>query len=162
MIATALLAVLLVQPASAAEAAPSPAPAASTTAVAGSTLTVAAIYTGDRVRDPFSTASSGGTRRSASEKSGEENAPLDIHAMTLRGIMQDSNTEYALLTAESGEAFMLRGGRLYNGAAKVVPGITGRIRLKQKTVELITADKDVQVFRLGETEEKDKDKERKP
>lgn len=156
MTATALLAAMLVLPAPAAE----PAPASSTAAVAVSTLTVSAIYTGDRLRDPFSAASSGGLRRSASDKSGDENAPLDIHAMTLRGIMQDSKTEYALFTAESGEAFMLRGGRLYNGAAKPVPGVTGRIRLKQKTVELITADKDVQVFRLGETEEKDK--ERRP
>lgn len=158
MTATALLAVLLALPASAAD--PAPAPAASTAAVAGSTLTVSAIYTGDRARDPFSTSSAGGARRSAASKSGDENAPLDIHAMTLRGIMQDSDTEYALLTAEGGEAFMLRGGKLYNGASKAVPGVTGRIRLKQKTVELITADKDVQVFRLGETEEKDK--ERKP
>lgn len=160
MTLAALLAVLLATPAAAAD--PAPAPAASTAAVAGSTLTVSAIYTGDRVRDPFSTASSGGARRAASDKPGEENAPPDIHALTLRGIMQDSDTEYALLTAEGGESFMLRGGRLHNGAGKAVPGITGRIRLKQKTVELITADKDVQVFRLGETEEKDKDKERKP
>jgi hypothetical protein len=159
MTTSALLAVLLALPAAAAD--PAASPAASTAAVAVSTLTVSAIYTGDRVRDPFSTSSSGGVRRS-SEKQGDENAPPDIHALTLRGIMKDAANDYALFTAESGESFMLRGGRLHSGAGKPVPGITGRIRLKQKTVELITADKDVQVYRLGEDEEKDKDKERRP
>ena len=52
---------------------------------------------------------------------------------------------------------MLRAGKFYNDRNKLVPGISGRIRLKQKTVELVTAEKDVQVFRLGE-EEKDKEK----
>ena len=66
---------------------------------------------------------------------------------------------YALFASESGGTYMLRAGRLYNDRNKPIPGITGRIKLKQKTVELITAEKDVQVFRLGE-DEKDKDKEK--
>ena len=53
---------------------------------------------------------------------------------------------------------MLRANRLYNERNKLVPGITGRINLKQKRVELMTADKDVQTYLIGEPKEKDEDK----
>lgn len=145
--------------------APSPAVAASTSAahVAVSTQTVGSIYTGDRVRDPFlpATMGGGGARRVESKSEGD-NGPevVDIHGMSLRGIMKDAKTDYALFSAETGGSYILRGGKLYNERNKQVPGITGAVKLKQKTVELVTADKDVQVFRLGE--EEDKDKEMKP
>lgn len=134
--------------------------AASTSAasVAASTQTVSTIYTGDRVRDPFLPAAMGASsarRRDDSQPEGPE--VVDIHAMTLRGIMKDATIDYALFTSETGSSYLLRGGRLYNERQKVVPGIRGVIKIKQKTVELITPDKDVQVFRLGEDEmEKEK------
>jgi hypothetical protein len=157
--------VLLLATAGLASAGPAPSPAAvaaSTGAaqlpVGTSTQTVSSIYTGDRVRDPFLPAAMGGTsvRRVDSTKAGGPEV-VDIHGMTLRGIMKDAKVDYALFTAEGGGAFLLRGGKLYNDRNKPVPGITGAIKLKQKTVELITPDKDVQVFRLGE-DEKEKEK----
>lgn len=165
---TSLLALLLATAGPAAAGpAPSPVPAvaASTSAakVSVSTQTVGSIYTGDRVRDPFQAATmgGGGSRRAESKTEGD-NGPevVDIHGMSLRGIMKDAKTDYALFTAETGGSYVLRGGRLYNERNKPVQGITGAVKLKQKTVELVTADKDVQVFRLGE--EEDKDKEKKP
>jgi hypothetical protein len=138
-----------------------PAPVVSTGTVlpiGASTQTVSSIYTGDRVRDPFLPAAMGATssRRSEDVKT-EGPEVVDIHGMQLRGIMKDAKIDYALFTAETGGTYLLRGGRLYNERNKVVPGVTGAIKLKQKTVELITPDKDVQVFRLGE-EEKEKEK----
>ena len=159
---------LRAQAPAAAAPAPAAAPAASTTtaaaaagALAQSTATVASIYTGDRVRDPFMAASMGGgpARAPKAEKDGEEQQAVDIHALVLRGIMKDTKTDYALFSAESGNTYMLRDGKLWDDRRKRVPGVTGKIKLKQKTVELMTPDKDVQVYRLGE-DDKDKEKDK--
>jgi len=142
---------------------PSPAVAASTSTVlpiGASTQTVSSLYTGDRVRDPFLPAAMGATSaRRVEDKDGSAGPEIvDIHGMTLRGILKDATADYALFASEQGGTYLLRAGKLFNDNNKPVPGVTGRIKLKQKTVELITADKDVQVFRLGEEEEKDKEK----
>lgn len=142
--------------------APSPAPAvASSTKTAGSPLgvstqTVSSLYTGDRVRDPFLPAAMGGSsvRRTVAEGKTEGPEVVDIHGMMLKGIMKDASVDYALFSSETGGSYLLRAGKFYNDRNKIVPGVTGRIKLKQKTVELVTADKDVQIFRLGEEEEK--------
>ncbi|UPT74079.1 MAG: hypothetical protein M0D55_20030 [Elusimicrobiota bacterium] len=160
MILSALALLLATAGPASAGPAPSPAVAASTSAakVATSTATVGSIYTGDRSRDPFLPATMGGSsvRRPTDDSKTDGPELVDIHGMSLRGIMKDAKVDYALFTAETGGTYLLRGGKLYNEKNKVVPGITGAIRLKQKTVELVTADKDVQVFRLGEQEDKEK------
>ncbi len=154
---TAALALLLATAGSAA-AGPAPSPvAASTAAVVVTTQTVSTIYTGDRVRDPFLPSAMGaGIARRPDDAQSEGPEVVDIHAMTLRGIMKDARIDYALFTSETGASYLLRGGRLYDERQKPVAGIRGAIKIKQKTVELITTDKDVQVFRLGE-DEKDKE-----
>ena len=133
-----------------------PAPAASAGAllpIGASTQTVSSLYTGDRVRDPFLPAAMGVTRsRRAEDAKTAGPVVVDIHGMILRGIMKDAKIDYALFASEDGGSYLLRGGKLYNERNKPVPGITGVIKLKQKTVQLITSDKDVQVFRLGEDE----------
>lgn len=153
----ALLAVLLGVPAHAAGAELSTAAAAG---VQQSTQTVGSLYTGDRVRDPFMPATSGGSGRAAKREDGEPEAPptADIHALTLRGILKDNRADYAIFAAETGETFMLRAGRLYNERNKPVQGITGRINLKQKLVELFTPEKDRQPFIIGESKDKDESK----
>jgi len=130
-----------------------------------STHTISSLYTGDRVRDPFLPPSMGAARptRTAEEGGGPE--VIDIHGFQLRGILKDPSSDFAIFAAEGGQTFLLRAGLLYDGRNKRVPGMTGRIRLKQKRVELITADKDVQVFVLGESDankDKDKEKDQKP
>lgn len=147
---------------SAASAAAPAAPAVSTAAATmQSTMTVASLYTGDRVRDPFMPASTGGRGAVRVEEKEDVGPPTaDIHALTLRGLLKDASADYALFAAETGEVFMLKAGRLYNERNKAVPGVTGRINLRQKRVELMTADKDVQTFVIGES--KDKDEEKRP
>lgn len=159
----ALLAALLASPAPAAGVVASTA-AATSPALAQSTQTVGSLYTGDRVRDPFLPASSGGGRSVAKKEDGEPEAPptADIHALSLRGLLKDSNADYAIFAAETGETFMLRAGRLYNDRNKPVQGITGRINLKQKLVELFTPEKDRQPFIIGEARDKEKDEGKKP
>lgn len=157
----ALLAVLLAAPASAAGVAASTAAAAP--GVQQSTQTVGSLYTGDRVRDPFMPATSGGGSRTQRKDDGEPEPPptADIHALTLRGILKDRNADYAIFAAETGETFMLRAGRLYNERNKPVQGITGRINLKQKLVELFTPEKDRQPFIIGESKDKENDESKR-
>ncbi len=120
-----------------------------------STLTVSSLYTGDHVRDPFAAAGSGGPVRVR-----DLNAPftVDIHAVQLRGILTDGSNEFALFKTDDGLSLVLRGGALYDDHNKRVPGIRGRIQIKQKRAELITEDKDVQVYTLGETVSADDEK----
>lgn len=140
-----------------AQPAPSPAPAGS--ALAPSTMTVASLYTGDRVRDPFMPATGSSRSAARADVEGELGPPtVDIHALTLRGMLKDAKTDFALFGAETGETFMLRGGKLYNERNKAVPGVRGRINLRQKRVELVGADKNVQTFMIGEDKEKDEEK----
>jgi hypothetical protein len=177
MITSALVLLLATAGSAKAGPAPSPVPAAPAAAAAAavhkgvatstgtvlpigaSTQTVSSLYTGDRVRDPFMASAMGGAAHTRRPEDAKAEGPevVDIHGMSLRGIMRDPKVDYALFTAESGGTYLLRGGKLYNERNKPVPGITGSIKLKQKTVELVTPDKDVQVFRLGE-DEKEKEK----
>lgn len=111
--------------------------------------TVSGIYTADRLRDPFQRATSGGGGAAA----GKAFAPEDfnIHNLSLRGVMKDAAADYALLVDSNfGVSFVLRKGKLYDEKGKVVPGVTGSLNIKQKTASLMTREKDVQVFRLGE------------
>ena len=162
-------AVLLAPAALAAPAPPAPAAPASASVRAStaaavapliglSTYTVSTLYTGDKVRDPFLPQSMGGPTRVR-----EKDAPVvsDIHTMQLRGIMKDGASDFALFATDDGTTLVLRNGRLYDDRNKPVPGITGRIHIKQKRAELMTADKDVQIYSLGETDD-DKDKAAKP
>lgn len=142
-------------------ASPAAAPASTSAAhmpIGSSTQTVSSLYTGDRSRDPFLPAAMGASSaRRVEDVKSDGPEIVDIHGMTLRGILKDAKIDYALFSSENGGTYLLRGGKLYNERNKPVPGISGSIRLKQKSVELITPDKDVQVFRLGED---DKDKEK--
>ena len=115
-----LAAVLLCTGASAAPApAAAPAVAKSTAAPAGapasalalSTYTVSTLYTGDKVRDPFMPSTVGGSGRPH-----DKNAPfvVDIHALELRGIMKDTQSDFALFSTDNGTTLILRGRRLYD------------------------------------------------
>jgi hypothetical protein len=141
--------VMAVQPAAAAvHASTAAAPAATAANALGvSTYTVSTLYTGDKVRDPFLPPSVGGASRTR-----DRGAPnvVDIHSLELRGIMKDGKSDFAIFSTDSGGRLILRGKRLFDDRNKVVPGITGSIRLKQKRAELVTADKDVQIYSLGE------------
>jgi hypothetical protein len=161
---TILPAVLLCSLASAAPAAAPPppaapavhastaaAPVASAAAALGvSTYTVSTLYTGDKVRDPFLPPSVGG----GASRPRDKNTPyvVDIHSLELRGIMKDGTSDFAIFSTDVGGRLILRGRRLYDDHNKVVPGITGLIKLKQKRAELVTADKDVQIYSLGESD----------
>jgi hypothetical protein len=122
--------------------------ASAASALGVSTYTVSTLYTGDKVRDPFLAPSVGGGPARPRDK----NTPLvvDIHTLELRGIMKDANSDFAIFSMDAGGTLILRGNRLYDDHRKRVPGITGSIKLKQKRAELVTADKDVQIYSLGE------------
>jgi hypothetical protein len=139
------------QPAKPAPAAQPAAPGAAPTAeVQASTVpAVDSIYTAARLRDPFA---HWGAGRAASKPFSLED--FSIHKLSLRGIMKDAESDFALLTdSESGAGLILRKGRLHDPKKKAVPGISGKINFKTKTVTLTAPDGDVQIFRLGEEEQ---------
>jgi hypothetical protein len=110
-------------------------------------LTVSMIYTASNLRDPFRNAAAGvSVTRKAFKPS-----DFNIHNLNLRGLMADSKSNYALLIdANYGESFILQGGKLYDPKGKPVPGISGRLDTKRKTVYIKAHDGDVQVLRMGE------------
>lgn len=115
------------------------------------TPSVSSVYTAERLRDPFQLSGSGAS--AVAEKAFTID-DFNMHNLVLRGTMKDGGADYALLSdREFGVAFILRNGKLYDSKRKAVPGVTGRIHLKEKTVELTGPDGDVQVLRLGEEEE---------
>lgn len=116
--------------------------------------TVEDIYPGARYRDPFTetSAKSGGISGSAVAEWDPED--FSIHELELKGIMRDKSGSFAVLKDRVvGMGFVLRQGRLYDLKNKPVPDVTGKINLAQKTVYLITSEKDVQTLRLGEDKE---------
>ena len=147
----AALAVLALGPASAAEVGPSTAAVKGAQVHASTTPTVGSIYTVDRLRDPFATATGSSGGGSGKPFTAED---FNIHNLSLRGLMKDAGTAYALFTdAQFGVTFILRSGKLYDPKGKPVKGVSGSLDLKKKTAHLMTQDKDVQVFTLGEKAE---------
>lgn len=129
-----------------------PVPAAKAPEVKASTaapVNIATLYNVDRLRDPFQKASASGKAAPRPFT----RADFDIHNLSLRGIMQDAGTGYALFgDTVYGVTFVLRKGKLYDDKGKAVPGVTGSLDLRKKTVHLMTREQDVQTFRLGEEE----------
>ncbi len=116
--------------------------------------TVNDIYTGASYRNPFDEVAikRGGVSMSAAANWDPED--FSIHELDLKGIMRDRTGTFAILTDRLvGVGFLLRGGKLYDYRNNTIPDVTGKINVAQKTVYLITSEKDVQTLHLGEDEE---------
>lgn len=129
------------------------APAVSTAPVKA--LTPADLYDGAKFRDPFRVLNAGGGGGAApAAPAAYDPETFSIHGLDLKGILKDRSGDYAVLVeAGSGAGFVLRGGQLFDYKNKRVPGVTGIVQFRQKTVVLMTPDKDVQTLRLGEQAE---------
>lgn len=113
-----------------------------------SAATISSLYGVDRLRDPFGR---WGSQRGESRPFSL--AAFSIHKLSLRAVMKDASSEFALFAEEeTGASFLLRQGRLYDEKGKAVPGISGSMNIKTKSAALTAADGDVQVFRLGSEE----------
>lgn len=151
MTTTLLLQAFLTLAGPAGAAAPAPAAVEASTAAA-KPLTVDDLYGGGKFRDPFMKL--GGPGAVVAPVAAKEYDPetFSIHSLELKGLMRDKKGHTALLFDPStATSFVLKGGRIYGPKKKAIPGITGTIKMEQKTVTLLTADKDVQTLRLGET-----------
>lgn len=141
-------------------AAAAPAPAAKAeVAVSSATeaTTVETLYSAGKLRDPFLRPGS-----VSAPKVVEIPEEFSIHNLSLRAIMKDTAADYALFQdMNAPTTYILRKGKLYGPKDKIIGGVVGTINLKQKGATLMTPDKDVQVFRLGE-DDKEKEKDKKP
>lgn len=138
------------------EAAP---PAAAKPEVKASTpaATVASIYTADRIRDPFIAGGLGGGGGASAKPFTHED--FNIHNLQLKGIMKDGADNYAMLNdQEFGVSFVLRRGKLYDMKNKPIANVKGTISAKERTVRLEGPEGDVQVLRLGQTDEEEEGK----
>ena len=116
---------------------------------------VETLYSAGKLRDPFIKPGSVAAPKIAADAAPEE---FSIHNLSLRAIMKDAAADYALFQdMNATTTYILRKGKLYGPKDKIIGGVIGTINLKQKGATLMTPDKDVQVFRLGE-DEKEKDK----
>ncbi|MBI5625293.1 MAG: hypothetical protein HY924_16060 [Elusimicrobia bacterium] len=138
---------------------PPPAPKAAAVAeVKASTpaATLAELYPVEKMRDPFMKGSSGGSVDAESCKPED----FSIHLLVLKAMLKDPRVDFALLSDPCGASYVFSGGKLYRDAVakkNVVSGVSGTMTMAQKTLTLQTAEKDVQVLRLGEEEEKEKE-----
>lgn len=115
--------------------------------------TVEEMYPAFRLRNPFAPVMGAGSASPAAVEMPPDE--FSIHGLELKGIMEDRFGGYALLRdTKYGVRFVLRRGKLLDAKNKPVPGVTGWVRVKQKTVRLVTAEKEVQVLTLGEPEDR--------
>lgn len=104
------------------------------------------IYTVEKLRDPMMKVA-GGFKKKVSDE--EEELNFSIHKLSLSAIMKDRRTGYALFTDnETGSAYIFKSGRLYNRNRRRVPGVSGVINIRAKTVNLFW-NKATEKFRLG-------------
>jgi len=115
-------------------------------APAAALQTLKGVYHYEGLRDPFLTPGAG-----AVVQKDWQTVEFSIHNLVLKGILADPAGNFAVLVdGASGASYILKNGYLYNPRKKLVPGVTGVVQPKQKTVHLVTTDKDVQTLILGE------------
>lgn len=126
-------------------------------------------YKAAKMRDPFMNPSAGGALQAAAvpaaaaagtaeEKGAAEPAdapvepPFDIHNLDLKGVLNDSRGQMALLVDKTTRmSYVLKGGKVLGSKNEPVPNVSGKIM--GQAVRLITSpDHDVQELRLGEAE----------
>ncbi len=145
--------------------APPPAVSVSTSIAIGSTIEE--IYPGAPPRDPFvAVAGQARSAASAPAASGETPIPVgtvpsedfSIHSLELKGVMEDRSGGFAILVdPKFGASFVLKRGRLFDVRNKLVPGVTGLVKAKQKSVMLIGPgpEHDKRVLTMAEKEDGD-------
>lgn len=141
------------QPAAAAPAAPAKVEA-STAPASSEPKTIAEVYNGVGVRDPFvSILGSGG----AAVSSGSAETPKpNIHTLALRGVLSGARSRFALIEdASSGARFILKDdGKLYDVNGKTVAGVGGSIKSGTAVVVTTPADGDVQMLKMEQPSSK--------
>ncbi len=118
-------------------------------------MTISDLYRGDRYRDPFVVLQPGEVAVTSEQREFSFET-FSIHALKLKGIMKEKKETYAILVDEELRmSFMLRKGKVLTFKNEAIPGVSGRINAAQKSVTLLTEEKDVQTLRLGEDEEEE-------
>lgn len=124
------------------------------------------IFNARKVKSPFMAliGSAGGVAVAAAD----EEAAFDPHSedtdkvafingMSLKGILRDKSSAYALLQhAESRTGYYLRGGRLYDFQGHAIQGVRGSVNAVQMTV-VLEASGEKTTLRLGEDKDKEED-----
>lgn len=100
-------------------------------------------YPSSDERDPFAPLSG------SASYSGRSNSQMvfqNFANLELRGIMRDRKGKIAVIGATSGEAFVLKSGRIYDQRNHLINGVTGII--KESSVVLISSNRTVKELPL--------------
>lgn len=155
------------RPPSAAKAAAAPAAAISTSPLSISVgSTIEEIYAGATLRDPFVAVAGAARAVAAATAPGETPIPagtvpsedFSIHSLELKGVMEDRTGGFAILVdPKFAASFVLKRGKLFDVRNKPVPGVTGFVKAKQKSVMLVGPgpDRDKRILTMAEKEEED-------
>lgn len=85
-------------------------------------------YRGDQFRDPF-VPLVGETGRGAIQKRASDQMTVGgLNSLVLKGILEDNEGKFALLTDAMGGSFVVKDGKLVNQEGKIVPNVSGVIR----------------------------------
>lgn len=97
-------------------------------------------YGGVKYRDPFIPLTSSRGIAPAHSATAELNRN-ELAGLSLKGILEDSEGEYALLVNPAGYAYILKKGRLINQWGKVVPNVVGMVKKEKvdgKVIKKVT------------------------
>jgi hypothetical protein len=108
-------------------------------------------YEGMNYRDPFIPLSSSRGIAPAASGAVELNRN-ELAGLSLKGILEDSEGEYALLVSPAGYTYILKKGRLVNQWGKVVPNVVGMVKKEEvngkiiKKVTLLTQETKIDII----------------
>lgn len=107
------------------------------------------------VRNPFVKVEGTGQRAGPGANGLVPAEEFSIYGLVLKGVMEDrSGAGSAILTdPKYGASFVLRRGKLYDSRNKPVPGVTGKVKARQRTVELVGRDRERRLLTMNEREE---------
>lgn len=80
---------------------------------------------------------------------------FSLHGLVLKAVMEDPRgLGFAILAdPKYGASFVLRRGKLYDSKERPVPGVTGKVKAKQRTVELYGRDRERRILTMNERDE---------
>ena len=106
-------------------------------------------YRAANMRSPFAPLSGAG-KVISTEPESEVTVTVDINNLVLKGIIYDEKSRNALLSAPSGESYIVKEGKLLAQNGKYVEGIAGIV--KKESVVLITKGNIIKEVKLRKEE----------
>ena len=112
------------------------------------------------LRDPFVPLAGASTERpaAAATPAGDKTGPFNPVTVQLKGILRTPTGRWAVLTATTGERFVVKNGKVFDAKRKTVEGFVAII--KEKSLVVIDANNQVTELKLKRDKEESTEKHR--